>query len=136
MSDDHLSFCKAIFVRKSTNSIFFDYPTFKTFARSEEIHSAFTEYILTLIRECIDKYGSFEMHMNLKSFSITAAQRYSNIIRMFCNRCLQCNTEFSKLLTKMYLYNSPRILGSISAIFIGFLDDHVRSKIQFIESSV
>ena len=124
-------FTEAMFIREP-NVIYFDYPRFKVFARSE-LYVPFAEYILALIHTCIEKHGSFEMHLNLKSFSVTAAQRYSDMIRLFCNQCLRCDTEFSKLLTKMYVYNSPRILGSISAFFIGFVDDHVRSKIEFIQ---
>lgn len=126
-------FCKAIFLREP-NAIIFDYPTFKSFARAE-MYADFTEYILSLIQKCIIQHGSFEMHLNLQTFSMTAAQRYSEMIRMFCRQCLRCETEFSQLLTKMYVYNSPRVLGSISACFVGFVDDHVRSKIEFIKST-
>lgn len=122
-----------MFVREP-NAIVFDYPTFKTFANAE-MFADFTDYILSLIQKCIHEHGSFEMHLNLQKFSVTGAQRYSDMIRMFCRQCLRCETEFSKLLTKMYLYNSPRILGSISALLIGFVDDHVRSKIEFIKET-
>ena len=118
---------------REPNAIVFDYPAFKIFAKAE-MYAEFTDYILSLIRKCIQQHGSFEMHLNLQTFSVTAAQRYSDMIRMFCTQCLRCETEFSKLLTKMYLYNSPRILGSISTFFIGFVDDHVRSKIEFIKT--
>lgn len=112
------------------NRIFFDYTVFRTFARPD-LFADCTAYILALIQQCISCHGEFEMHINLKSFSVTGAQRYYDMIRMFCSECLRADTEFSKLLTKMYVYNPPKILGTISACFIGFVDDHVRSKIVF-----
>jgi hypothetical protein len=125
------TFRQAMFV-KEPNAIYFDYPTFKTFAQAD-MYNDFTNYTMYLMNNCISKHGSFEMHLNLKSFSVTAAQRYLELIRMFCTQCLQSDTEFSKLLTKMYVYNSPRILGSISSFFVGFVDEQVRSKIEFIK---
>ena len=122
-------FPRAIY-KQEPNHIFFDYTIFKTFARPE-LFSMFCEYILSLIDTCIQNHGGFEMHLNLKSFSVTAAQRYSEMIRMFCKQCLSADTQYSKLLTKMYVYNSPKIIGTISACFVGFMDDHVRSKIEF-----
>jgi hypothetical protein len=122
-------FSRAIHLEEP-NRIFFDYTVFRTFARPD-LFADFTAYILALIRQCISSHGEFEMHINLKSFSVTGAQRYHDMIRMFCSECLRTDTEFSKLLTKMYVYNPPKILGAISACFIGFVDDHVRSKIVF-----
>lgn len=122
-------FPRAMYLQEP-NRIFFDYTTFKTFARPE-LFSLFCEYILSLIKLCISNHGGFEMHLNLKSFSVTAAQRYSEMIRMFCNQCLSTDTQYSKLLTKMYVYNSPKVIGTISACFVGFMDDQVRSKIEF-----
>jgi len=122
-------FSQAIQIQEP-NLILFDYTVFRTFARPD-LFADFTAYILALIQRCIQSHGGFEMHLNLKSFSVTGAQRYREMIRMFCSECLRADTEFSRLLTKMYVYNSPKILGTISACFIGFIDDHVRSKIVF-----
>ena len=124
-------FPRAMFI-KEPNQIFFDYTVFKTFARPD-LFTDFNNYVVALMKLCIARHGGFEMHLNLKSFSVTAAQRYSDMIRMFCAQCLNNETEFSKLLTKMCVYNSPKILGTISACFVGFVDDHVRSKIVFMK---
>jgi hypothetical protein len=122
-------FPRAMYIQEP-NLIFFDYTTFKTFARPD-LFADFAQYILTLMQACIRLHGAFEMHVNLKSFSVTAAQRYSEMIRMFCKQCLCSDAEFSNLLTKMYVYNSPKILGAVTACFAGFVDDRVKSKIVF-----
>lgn len=122
-------FAGAMFV-KEPNHIYFDYPLFRTFARPD-IYKAFIDYVLVLMQTCVSQHGGFEMHVNLKSFSVTAAQKYLDLIRMFCNQCLHCDTEFSRLLTKIYVYNSPKVLESISTLFRGFIDDNVKDKIVF-----
>ena len=124
-------FESALFV-KEPNHIFFDYPLFRTFAQPS-MYKDFIEYILGLIQTCVAQHGAFEMHVNLKSFSVTGAQRYLELIRMFCGHCLHSDTEFSKLLTKIYVYNSPKLLESISTLLRGFLDETVKEKIVFLK---
>ena len=128
MSTDAL-FPQAAYIQEP-NRICFDYAVFKMFAQPSH-YDAFTAHIFDLMRQCIEQHGGFEFHLNLKKFSITAAQRYSEMIRIFCKQCLQSETEYSKLLIKMYIYNPPKILGSISALFVSFVDEHVKSKIVF-----
>jgi|Laugresubdmm15sn_1035100.scaffolds.fasta_scaffold99103_2 hypothetical protein len=122
-------FHQAVYIQEP-NRICFDYAVFKTFAQPPQ-YDAFTAYIIELMRQCIETHGGFEMHLNLSKFSVTAAQRYSEMIRVFCKQCLQSETEYSKLLIKLYIYNPPKILGSISALFVSFVDDNVKSKIVF-----
>ena len=119
---------KTVFIIPETNIVYFDYCNFKLFA-NPNIYTKIVDYILQLFISCIDKYGSFEAHLNLKTFSVSAAQRYKSIIEIFCSKCLQNNTQISLKLDKFFIYNIPSIFDSIAAIFSVFIDNNVRNKI-------
>ena len=111
--------------------VVFEYPFFKTFAHPEN-YASLVDFVIQVLHESIQKNGTFEIHVNLKSFTPTAARRYLEVIQLFCNKCLASNTEFSRLMTQMYLYNSPKIVHMISSILRGVVDDTVRSKIVIV----
>lgn len=118
---------KMVYIIPNTNKIFFDYVIFKTFAHPT-IYNEIVEYILFLLTQCIQQYKHYEMHINLRSFTATAAQRYKDIIYLFCVKCLQ-QEDFTPNLDCLYIYNSPKMLKSIMHIFSGVITDAVKSKI-------
>lgn len=121
-------FKKTVFCENGTNRIYFDYIIFKSYGHPT-IYDKLVEYILALFNECMDKYGHFEIHINLHSFTITAAQRYKDITCIFCNKCLGRNTEFASHLDNLHIYNPPKMIDTLSNIFAGFIDDSIRSKV-------
>lgn len=118
----------------NTNCVFLDYMVFKIYAH-ETIYERTVECILNLISECINKYGSFEVHINLKSFTISAAQRYLEIIKLFCNRCLQSNTRYASYITKMVIYNTPSMIDGISRLLRPFINDYVRERLDLVKGN-
>jgi len=65
----------------------------------------------------------------LNSFTVSACERYKDIIQIFCNECLRSNTRYSINLSKLVVYNSPNMIDSISRIILPFIDPIVRNKI-------
>jgi CRAL/TRIO domain len=122
---------KTFTIVTNTNKVVIEYPIFKTFANPSN-YNEIISYILTLFTDCIDKHGSFEVHVNLKSFTITAAQRYCDMICQFCKECLDKDTRFTTKITSFAIYNCPKMFDSISALFSGFIDDQIRSKIHIV----
>lgn len=122
---------KTAFIVPNKNCVFLDYTVFKLYAH-ESMYETIVKHILNLISNCIDKYGSFETHINLKSFTISAAQRYVNVIKLFCNLCLQSNTRYASLINKMVIYNTPSMIDVISKMFRPFINDRVRERIELV----
>jgi len=122
---------KTFAIVANTNKVIIEYPLFKTFANPNNYNEINT-YILKLFTQCIDTHGSFEVHVNLKSFTITAAQRYRDMICQFCKECLDKDTQFTRTMTYFAIYNCPKMFDSISALFSGFINDQVRSKIRIV----
>jgi hypothetical protein len=119
---------KTIYVIPNTNIIYMDYPMFKMFA-NPEIYTTIVDYFTTVINEMIVKYNNYEIHLNLQSFTISAAERYSQIIELFCNQCLNSNTNYSGYLSQMYIYHSPSVIENIMKLFGRFIDSTVKEKV-------
>jgi hypothetical protein len=122
---------QTFYIGSNTNHVYINYPLFKTFAHPD-IYRSTIEYILALFTQCIETHGTFEVHVDLKSFTMTATQRYRDLINQFCHECLSRNTLFTSKLTRLSIYNSPKMFDAISAIFSGFIDDQTRTKICII----
>lgn len=126
---------QTVFIIPNTNKIYLEYPLFKQFANnsnSEEI----IMYIIGLLNHCTAVYGQYEMHINLKGFSISAAERYKSSIQLFCSKCcnqnLNTNTSFANLLIYMYIYNTPSIIDSVTKLFSSFMDPSIPKKLVLI----
>ena len=124
-----------VYIIPNTNKIYIDYPVFKLFATNDN-SDEIINYIISILSHCIYIYGQYEMHINLKGFSISAAQRYKNGIQLFCNKCYnitsQSDVKFANQLIKMYIYNTPSIIENITSMFSAFIDPTIPQKLCFI----
>ena len=125
----------SIYIIPGTNNIYMNYPIVKLFAYPE-IFEHIAANILSKFTKCISENGRFSVHLNLKSFTISAAHRYKDLIQAFCNHCLHFETPFSDLLTTMYIYHTPGVMDSISKLFAPFIHPNVRDKIIFLDKNV
>lgn len=116
----------------NTNIIYFDYLFFKTYATPQNYEQVVL-CILEMVDGCIIKYGSFEFHINLKSFTITAAERYRRVIELFCGKCLSRENNYSDYLECIVIYNTPNIMDNIYILFKQFIDPVVTKKIQLFD---
>jgi hypothetical protein len=117
-----------VFILPDSNCVFLNYEIFKYFGH-EGVYDTLVNYILSLILLSISKFEKFEFHINLNSFTISAAQRYQPAIRLFMNKCLSEKTEFSKLLKRMVIYNTPQLMNEISLFLKPLIDPMITDKI-------
>jgi hypothetical protein len=121
---------KTIYLLPNTNSVFMDYTVFKTYATSEN-YNKIVGYILSLFDYCIANYGDYNAHVNLDSFTISAAERYKSIIECFLVNCMAIGSHYSDKLNHMYIYNTPNTFQNISKLLMPFVDPTVKPKIVF-----
>lgn len=112
-----------------TNCIFFDYPLFKAFA-TETIFEHIINHLMQITEKCIDKYQSFEMHVNWNTYTVSAHERYKNIYTMFTDKCMHSRFNFSDRLTHMFVYHVPTMIDTIAPIIRPFIDPKIISKIK------
>jgi hypothetical protein len=108
--------------------LFFDYTLFKTFA-VPELNDTIIKYALDKISYCIDTYGTYEMHINLSTFSISAFHRYKAIIELYSYEINTNHPHFHENVKMMHVYNIPSTIDTISQLVGPMLPQHVRQKI-------
>lgn len=128
--DINTLFSKSIYIIENTNIVYIDYPLLKTFM-CEEIYNSCIDYILLKYSEAIQQYGSYEVQVNLKSFSMSAAQRYQTVIKMFSDRCNNASTNYAQIMTKMTTLNTPSMIDTIQRFLKPFIDPTIVNKIEF-----
>jgi hypothetical protein len=117
-----------IFLIPDTNSVFMDYTVFKTYATPDN-YPKIVNYILTLFDYCITNYGNYNAHVNLDTFTISAADRYKDAINLFFINCMSSNSQYSAKLKNMFIYNTPNTFQNISKLLMPFIDPLVKQKI-------
>lgn len=120
-----------IFIIPNTNKIYLDYTLFKSYAH-DQIYDVLIQYVIHLFNVCIESHNSFELHIDLNTFSISAAQRYKPAIQKFCNECLSNGTDMMLHLSIFRIYNTPSMIDSISSIFRPFISDQIKNNVEFI----
>lgn len=119
----------------NTNRIFVNYPMFKTFM-CPETYKLSIDYILEMGRSLVEKYGSLEVHIDVQSFTPTAAERYKDFVVQICKECEIRNTNFSAFLTKMNIYNCPALADHVARMIWGILPVETRSKVNLFQKDV
>lgn len=113
---------------QNSNHLFFDYTIFKTYA-TPEIYDKIMKYAIDKISYCINKYGSYEMHVNLNTFSVSAFHRYKTIIEAYSYECNTNHREFHDKIRTMHVYNIPTTIETISQLVGPMLPQIVRQKV-------
>ena len=119
---------KTAFQIPDTNIIYIDYTIFKYYANPDNYETA-VAYILQLFAKCVREFNTLQIHLNLQSFTISAAERYKKVIEILCDRCFRDGTEYSRLLVKLSIYNTPTMIEHITRLFKPFIGPDVYSKI-------
>ena len=118
-------------IPNTENHIFIDYPTFKLYA-NEYIYDRIINRVLDLYNTCIERYGSYTVHINLLTFSTSAAERYRFIIELFNQKCNSANGIYKNSLIKWYVYNPPSVLNMIQSILRNIICQEIIEKIVII----
>lgn len=99
------------FIVPNTNILFFDYPVFKTYGNPETSKPLYV-HIIKIIETILTTYDTFEFHINLKTFSVSAGHRYYTMIV----GSVETNQIFTDKLSKLVIYNTPFIIDQITRL--------------------
>jgi hypothetical protein len=119
---------RTIYKLPGKNHIFIDYLIFKQYA-NEFNYEDIISYMLHIYDDCIETHGTFIVHVNLDSFSTTAAERYKNIIERFNSRFMQDeDTIYMRRMENMYIYYPPSMLQMIYTMLKPIMNPEVYTK--------
>ena len=119
----------------SSNKIYVNYLVFKTYANPLNYHHIINA-LIKLIISTIDTYGSFEIHINLQSFTISDARRYEKIYQLYYDTCCACGLQYKfETIDNIYIYYTPYIIDMISSLIVKFTDKDMKKKIILVGKS-
>ena len=120
---------KTYFIIPNTHNVYFDYTVFKLYANPSN-YATIVSYALQLIDTCIKKYGYFEMHINLHSFSISALNRYRDCIDLYLNECIKANAEYYNVISCLHIYHTPSVIDTIANILHKLIHPEIKRKVK------
>lgn len=121
---------KTVYIITGTNRIFIDYNVFKMFAHPSN-YQYFVDYTQGLIGQTIQMFGAFECHVNMNSFTVSAAERYRGIIELFNAVGERNGTDYAVQMIVLHIYNTPSSIDHIYKILANLIEPEVRRKIVF-----
>ena len=119
----------------NTNRIFVNYPMFKTFM-CPETYKLSVEYVLELGNVILQQCGTLEVHIDVNTFTPTAAERYKDFIAQICKECEKRGTNFSMFLDKLNVYNCPTLADQVARMIWCILPVETRDKIKLFQKDV
>jgi len=125
---------EAVFTLPGTNIIFIDYLIFKMFAH-EETYDHIIDHIMNLFDYCIKYYGNMQVNLNLRTFTVSATERYVPAIKQFCNRCLNHNTNYTEYMTAFRILNTPSVMEMVIKVVKPFVEKDVINKLTFLNKN-
>jgi hypothetical protein len=127
--DDLLS--NTIYMIPGKPYVYIDYTLLKLYINDDNYVHMIRKYQETF-EECYSKNNHIEVHLNLDSFTISAAQRYKTYIETFANECMINGNGYSTLLSKFVIYNSPSMIDNIFIIVKHIVDKRLLNKIEIV----
>ena len=115
------------FIVPNTNIVYFNYAVFKTYGNPENAKHIYT-HIIALLETILATHDSYELHVNLKSFSVSACQRYYSMIVS----SIDSNNIFSEKLNKLILYHTPFIIDQITGLLYNSIKPFLH-KIEYVK---
>jgi hypothetical protein len=106
------------FIVPNRNVIYYNYPMYKLYGNEANQQDIY-DHTVGLIRNILKTYDNFEIHFNLKTFTISAAQRYYSVIASSFNE----NTPLTDKLSKLVVYNTPCIVSQLTTLLYPILKD-------------
>lgn len=97
-----------------SNRLFIDFVNFRKFVNRSNF-DVVVNYFIEAIVKILEEHETFELHVNLKSFSVTATEKYKNIVLLFYEKY---QTNYVNRIDSVYVYNTPHIFNTIKSIFV------------------
>jgi len=120
---------KTIYIDSLTNRVFIDYNVFKLYA-NEDTYPIIKNHAKNIYNF---QNKSFEFHIDINGFTISAAERYKSFFEMMFSEFMVNNED---LITKIYIYNSPSIIDTLMSFFKNIFTTNIKNKIIIVPKSI
>ena len=120
----------SVYIIPNSNCIYIDYPKVKHFL-CPDIYDLACKYFYNLHQEILKTHTHFNIRGDLKSITMTAVHRHTDIIKYACSTYLGSN-ELSKKIELIQIYNSPSIVRAILNMFSTLISHDTVKKVQIL----
>jgi hypothetical protein len=120
----------SVYILPNSNCIYIDYPKVKHFL-CPDIYDLACKYFYNLHQEILKTYTHFNIRGDLKSITMTAVHRHTDIIKYACSTYLGSN-ELSEKIELIQIYNSPSIVRAILNMFSTLIAQSTVKKVQIL----
>lgn len=114
----------------NTNKIHVDYTIFKTYAHPDIFININNKLIETL-NICKQQYGSFEIYVNIETLTVSALERYKDLMQYFSKLCNDSQLNYTDFLNRCVIYNSPSFVENIKLFIFPFLTKRTCEIMEF-----
>jgi hypothetical protein len=125
-----------VYLIPNTNCIYIDYPVFKMYTSISNYQIVIDRFI-NIMRAIIEDCGAFQLHINLKSFSISSIEKYQTVFQMYYNSCISQGLLYDeKIIENITIYNTPSIITSVSVLIMKYTDPSIKKKMVYRDKDV
>jgi hypothetical protein len=103
---------------RQNDAVFINYPILKLFA-IPEIYGSIVQYLVEIVSDILRTNTTYNIHINIESFTISAAERYSELITTAFRNLF--TDVYIQPLDKMYIYNVPSVIDYLKTMFRGLM---------------
>jgi hypothetical protein len=97
----------------------------------DDINETIIDRVLELYNECIINYGNYSINLNLDGFTISAAERHKNAVKLFSEKSFNVKEyNYVELVDKIRIINAPSIMDVLIKMFKPFFGKNVAQKIE------
>jgi hypothetical protein len=113
-----------------SNKIYFTYPLFKTYGNTDNCDNLCKYMKHVLISSILESNETFELHINLKGFTVSACQRFFSAIKSL----IDGNKVLTEKMTQMCIYFTPGVIDQIKNLLYAVVQ-HILPKVTFYNTS-
>ena len=113
-----------------------DYTLVKLYANPSN-YVTIARRIIGFIDQLLDTYGKYEVHFNIDGFTVSAAERYLDFVRAFCDECNK-NANMRRVdgVSMMYTYYTPVVISNIMNIIMKLAEPALRHRFTYYDKAV
>jgi hypothetical protein len=118
---------RTLIIIPDTHHIIFDYTVFKHYAHDEN-YIDIINYARNIMKYCANNYGTFVLHANISSLTITSIERHRKFMEVINDLYLNTDDGLSNFFSQLYLYYPPNMMDSILKIIRPCMNADILNK--------
>lgn len=122
---------KTVYIVHGSSNLYLDFEMFKRIAH-ESVFPHIIKYYCEQFLKCIHQHGIVNVHLNMHSFTLSSVDKCKSMFDMLSYINMNVGIQFSKLVGKVYVYNTPHVFETVMPMIQKRMDADLKPKVQFV----